>query len=59
MAGKPTAVRAIGGVMARNPVPLIIPCHRVVRTDGSLGGFSGQGGIETKKKMLDLEFSNK
>jgi methylated-DNA-[protein]-cysteine S-methyltransferase len=57
MAGNPRSVRAIGQVMAKNPLPLIIPCHRVVRSDGSLGGFSAYGGIETKKKMLNLENS--
>jgi methylated-DNA-[protein]-cysteine S-methyltransferase len=41
--------------MARNPVPLIIPCHRVLRTDGGLGGFSAPGGTATKQRMLDHE----
>lgn len=59
MAGRPTAVRAIGQVMARNPLPLIIPCHRVIRGDSSLGGFSAAGGVSTKKMMLDLENSQK
>lgn len=54
-AGSPKAVRAIGQVMARNPLPLIVPCHRVIRKDGSLGGFSAIGGIDIKKKMLALE----
>ena len=54
-AGRPAASRAAGGVLARNPLPLIIPCHRVLRTDGSLGGFSAPGGIAVKKKMLELE----
>lgn len=53
--GRPRASRAVGGALARNPLPLIIPCHRVLRTDGSLGGFSAPGGIPVKKKMLDLE----
>lgn len=56
MAGRPGTVRAIGGVMSSNPLPLIIPCHRVIRKDGSLGGFSAEGGIKMKKKMLDMEF---
>jgi len=51
-AGRPGAARAVGGTMARNPVPLIVPCHRVVRTDGGLGGFSASGGIATKRRML-------
>lgn len=53
----PNAARAIGTVMAQNPLPLIIPCHRVIKTDGSLGYFSAAGGVDTKKRMLDLEKS--
>ena len=53
--GKPGAARAVGGAMARNPIPLIIPCHRVLRSDGTLGGFSAPGGITVKRKMLELE----
>lgn len=53
--GRPAASRAVGGALARNPLPLIIPCHRVLRTDGNLGGFSAPGGIVVKKKMLELE----
>jgi methylated-DNA-[protein]-cysteine S-methyltransferase len=55
MAGKPGAARAVGGVMAKNPLPLIIPCHRVICADGSMGGFSAMGGVNLKKKMLKLE----
>jgi O-6-methylguanine DNA methyltransferase len=54
-AGSPNAARAVGGVMAGNPIPLIIPCHRVLRTDGGLGGFSALGGTATKQKMLHHE----
>jgi O-6-methylguanine DNA methyltransferase len=54
-ADRPNASRAVGGTMARNPLPLIIPCHRVIRTDGKMGGFSAPGGIFLKKKMLKLE----
>ena len=53
--GRPGAARAIGVVMSKNPIPLIIPCHRVIRTGGGLGGFSGAGGVGMKKKMLELE----
>jgi len=53
--GSPNAARAVGGVMAGNPVPLIIPCHRVLRRDGGLGGFSAPGGTATKQKMLRHE----
>jgi methylated-DNA-[protein]-cysteine S-methyltransferase len=55
MAGKPGAARAVGGVMAKNPLPLIIPCHRVICANGSLGGFSATGGIRTKAKLIELE----
>lgn len=53
--GRPNASRAVGSVMARNPLPLIIPCHRVIRTDGKMGGFTAPGGISLKRKMLELE----
>jgi methylated-DNA-[protein]-cysteine S-methyltransferase len=51
--GMPKAMRLVGQAMARNPVPLLVPCHRVVRLDGSLGGFSG--GIHLKRRLLELE----
>lgn len=54
-AGSPNASRAVGSTLAKNPMPLIIPCHRVLRSDGKLGGFSALGGITVKKKMLELE----
>lgn len=53
MIGNPKAYRAIGTACGRNPIPIIIPCHRVIGSDGSLGGYSG--GIEIKKKLLKLE----
>lgn len=49
------AAREVGQAMAKNPVPLIIPCHRVLAAGGKLGGFSAPGGAETKAKMLALE----
>jgi methylated-DNA-[protein]-cysteine S-methyltransferase len=55
MAGVSRAARAIGGAMAANPVPIIIPCHRVVAADGRLTGFSAPGGLTTKKKLLEAE----
>jgi methylated-DNA-[protein]-cysteine S-methyltransferase len=55
MAGSPNAARAVGMVMSRNRIPLIIPCHRVLGSDGSLHGFSAPGGVATKKHMLKLE----
>ena len=54
-AGRPKASRAVGSVMAKNPMPLIIPCHRIIRSDGKMGGFSAPGGITLKNKMLELE----
>ncbi|HTG00930.1 MAG TPA: methylated-DNA--[protein]-cysteine S-methyltransferase [Nitrospirota bacterium] len=54
-AGRPGASRAVGQAMGRNPVPLIIPCHRVLAAGNRPGGFSAHGGIATKAKMLELE----
>jgi len=51
----PRAYRAVGNTMKNNPLPLIVPCHRVIKSDGSLGGFSAEGGINLKQKMLALE----
>ncbi len=53
--GQPNASRAVGSTLAKNPLPLLIPCHRVIRSDGKLGGFSAPGGIAFKKKLLELE----
>ena len=51
--GNPQAVRAVGLANGSNPIPIIVPCHRVIGSDGSLTGFGG--GLSTKKKLLDLE----
>ena len=51
--GYPKSARAVGQALARNPLPVLIPCHRVIKEDGSLGGFSG--GLKTKKLLLSLE----
>lgn len=53
--GKPAASRAVGGAMARNPVPLVVPCHRVLGANGQVTNYSGEGGWETKRKLLQLE----
>jgi methylated-DNA-[protein]-cysteine S-methyltransferase len=53
--GKPRAVRAVGNTLGRNPFPIIIPCHRVIRESGELGGFSTPVGTELKAKLLQLE----
>jgi methylated-DNA-[protein]-cysteine S-methyltransferase len=55
LAGNPSAVRAVGTACATNPLPVIIPCHRVVRADGTLGGYLG--GIDNKRTLLALEAS--
>jgi methylated-DNA-[protein]-cysteine S-methyltransferase len=51
--GNPKASRAVGGANARNPLPIVIPCHRVIGSDGSLTGFGG--GLDVKQALLDLE----
>jgi methylated-DNA-[protein]-cysteine S-methyltransferase len=51
--GNPKAVRAVGGAMGANPLPIIVPCHRVIRSDGGLGGYSG--GLHWKSQLLALE----
>lgn len=53
--GKPQASRAVGQALGHNPVPIVIPCHRVLGSDGSLHGYSGGGGIQTKAWLLRLE----
>ncbi|MGV3249548.1 methylated-DNA--[protein]-cysteine S-methyltransferase, partial [Corynebacterium sp. 11254D007CR] len=51
--GQPAAGRAVGNVCARNPLPLFVPCHRVVRSDGTLGNY--RGGLAAKRWLLELE----
>ena len=55
MAGNPNASRAVGSAMATNPVPIIVPCHRILRTGGALGGYGG--GLDVKRRLLVLEGS--
>ncbi|MCW4386356.1 methylated-DNA--[protein]-cysteine S-methyltransferase [Salinibacterium sp. SYSU T00001] len=52
-AGSPRAVRAVGTACATNPLPIVVPCHRVLRSDGSLGGYLG--GLDTKRALLGME----
>ena len=52
---KPKAIRAVANACSKNPYPIKIPCHRVIRSDGSLGGYSGRGGISAKKDILKKE----
>ena len=53
--GRPQASRAVGQALGHNPVPIVIPCHRVLGSDGSLHGYSGGGGLQTKAWLLQLE----
>ncbi len=53
--GRPRASRPVGGALAHNPIPIVIPCHRVVASDGSLGGYSGGSGLKAKRWLLRLE----
>ena len=53
--GRPRASRPVGGALARNPIPIVIPCHRVIASDGSLGGYSGGSGPKAKQWLLRLE----
>ena len=55
--GKLRAARAVANACAKNPIPIKRPCHRVICSNGQLGGYSGPGGIETKKKLLEQESS--
>jgi methylated-DNA-[protein]-cysteine S-methyltransferase len=55
MIGQPQAARGVGGAMARNPLPIIIPCHRVVGSSGKLTGYSAPGGIASKSWLLEME----
>jgi methylated-DNA-[protein]-cysteine S-methyltransferase len=52
-AGSPAAVRAAGNALGANPIPIVVPCHRVLRTGGGLGGYTG--GIERKQRLLEIE----
>ena len=53
--GKPNSSRAVANACGQNPFPIIIPCHRVVRSDGKIGGYSGVGGKKRKAMLLKLE----
>jgi methylated-DNA-[protein]-cysteine S-methyltransferase len=55
LVGRPRAARAVGGVMARNRTPLVVPCHRVLGSGGALGGFSAIDGLQMKRRLLELE----
>lgn len=53
--GDPRAAREVGGALAQNPFPIVVPCHRVLAASGALHGFSAPGGIGTKRRMLEIE----
>jgi methylated-DNA-[protein]-cysteine S-methyltransferase len=53
--GRPDAARDVGAALAQNPTPIIVPCHRVVAANGALTGFSAPGGLDTKRRMLQIE----
>lgn len=55
--GNPKAVQAVGGANGRNPIPIVVPCHRVIGSDGALTGFGG--GLKTKQRLIDLERSSR
>ena len=57
MAGRPGAARAVGNAMSRNPVPIVVPCHRVIAAGGRIGGY-GASGVSTKRRLLALEGRN-
>ena len=57
--GKPNSSRAVANACAKNPLIIEIPCHRVIRSDGFLGGYSGKGGIQKKSELLIEEGYNK
>ena len=52
---RPRSARAVANACGKNPYPPKVPCHRVIRSDGALGGYSGSGGLKTKKKLLKKE----
>jgi methylated-DNA-[protein]-cysteine S-methyltransferase len=53
--GHPNSSRAVANACASNPHPIVVPCHRVIRSDGELGGYSGEGGVEAKLRLLNSE----
>jgi len=55
--GNPLAVRAVGKALSRNPLPIILPCHRVIESDGSIGGYSS--GVNIKERLLKMEYYSK
>jgi methylated-DNA-[protein]-cysteine S-methyltransferase len=56
--GDPRLAREVGQALARNPFPIVVPCHRVIAARGGLGGFSARGGVATKQRLLAIEQAN-
>lgn len=54
--GSPKANRAVGQALGRNPVPIVLPCHRIIESDGKIGGYSS--GVDIKRRLLELEYYN-
>lgn len=52
--GKPAASRAVGQALSRNPLPILLPCHRIIESNGSIGGYSG--GVDIKRRLLEIEY---
>jgi methylated-DNA-[protein]-cysteine S-methyltransferase len=52
--GRPRATRAVGQALSKNPVPIVLPCHRIIESDGSIGGYSS--GVDIKRRLLDMEY---
>jgi methylated-DNA-[protein]-cysteine S-methyltransferase len=52
--GKPQAFRAVGRALGKNPIPIVVPCHRIIESDGTLGGYSS--GIDIKRRLLEMEY---
>lgn len=55
--GSPAATRAVGQALSKNPIPIVLPCHRVIESDGSIGGYSS--GVNIKRRLLDMEYYSK
>ena len=53
--GAPGSARAVGQALGRNPFPIVVPCHRVLAANGGMGGFSAPGGVDTKRRLLEIE----
>lgn len=53
-AGRPKATRAVGQALSKNPIPIVLPCHRIIESDGSIGGYSS--GVKIKRRLLEMEY---